>query len=119
MKTRATVKSHSNGKTFDVYIGRVHNEENIDTVRTMLDDMRSQHKLEHSNLTELARIHNKLQSFKFEIPYAQRTLIFDSDIWPEGIVLSKFNQPRLTLKPDGQKQNQEYEATEMDQMQND
>ena len=77
--------------------------------------MNEEHELKHMELTELTRTHNKFKSFKFTIPYAQRALVFDSDIWPEGVALSKYNPPRANNKRSEQPQNIGYNATNMEQ----
>jgi hypothetical protein len=97
-KNKHSLKSAMHNKAFSVYIGRIDNSESVDSVGELLETMKTSINLQFSNLAELQRSHSKFKSFRFEIPYDQRSLIYDENNWPEGIVLSKYNPPRA-VKP--------------------
>ena len=40
-----------------------------------------------------SKSHNNFKSFTFVIPYDKRHLVFQPEIWPQGVMVSKYTKP--------------------------
>ena len=72
---------------FPVYMGRVSKEMSNDDVRTYVQAKNiGAYDIEQLNTEK----HDRFKSFKFKIPYENKDSIFDSNLWPKGLLLRKF-----------------------------
>ena len=76
---------------FPVYMGRVDKAMTLDGVKDYLRTKNiGTYDVEILNTEK----HKRFLSFKFKIPYANKEKIFDDTLWPKGLLLRKFLQPR-------------------------
>ena len=67
-------------------MGRVSKEMSNDDVRNVTAKNIGAYDIEQLNTEK----HNRFKTFKFKIPYERKDSIFDSNLWPKGLLLRKF-----------------------------
>ena len=68
-------------------MGRVSKEMSNDDVRNYVQAKNiGAYDIEQLNTEK----HDRFKSFKFKIPYENKDSIFDSNLWPKGLLLRKF-----------------------------
>ena len=78
--------THNN---FDVYVGRVHPNDDMGTLRSHLSSMGISSKTDH--IQSLTRNNNaKWRSYKISTPLDKKDVVLNSDNWPAGIVVQPF-----------------------------
>ena len=82
-------------KFFEVYLGRIDPQANMDDIKSHLDNIN----LNASDLIELKISNHKnlnqnsTKSFMFKIPYENKDKIYNSNNWPENVVVTKYKRP--------------------------
>ena len=82
-------------KYFEVYLGRIDPQAKISDIKSYLDNMN----LNASDLIELKILNHKNLSlnstkyFMFKIPYENKDIIYNNNIWPNNVVVSKYKRP--------------------------
>lgn len=78
-------------KTIDVFLGRVTGSVECQDIKTYIKDVFN---IDVINIEELEILSVNTKAFKITVYLDERECLFDSELWPEGVVVDKFYKKR-------------------------
>ena len=79
-------------KTFPVFIGRLDNNITIENIEKFLN---TKFKTAISGLKKINLNHNHFSSYYFYIDILEKDIIYSKNEWPQGLIISRYNSPRV------------------------
>jgi len=74
------------------YTGRWGLNTAVCDIRSLLEE----HGVSIMNIEVLKTMHSKFRSFKFECDVKFSSIVLSSELWPEGVTIKRFFEPRKT-----------------------